>query len=644
MLPHINKIYFSLILFFTSIFSLSLPAQIPSTENIEIFPVDQIRPGLTGTTYTVLQGIEIIPLETTILGVARNMLGPGMHLIIAKLTDEKTAITGAVHGMSGSPLFIDGKIVGALSRRIATFEKDGHCGYTPIADMLAVNRMMPEALPPIVARFPHASWFVLSTNKHSPASASHRFSFATKAPATARYLPTSLTRPSEALTHLTSQLRPLGLPITLAGLSPKAAELVQAYFPLPNTDFDHPIIPAGASRPASSARGKNEPLSNPDLLRPGSAVAAVMMTGDLRLGGTGTLTWRRGNRILGFGHPMYAFGQTQFPMANAEIISTIPSYYRPYKLSNIGPTLGTILEDRLSAIGGLIGPTPPLATYQIRREHNGTPLPTLTGEFINHPRITPSILGYALAAALDGSDETSSRILTADITGSLQLKELPTLDLSFFYSGQDTEIFQAIFNQVNTLLIVYQQEITPIEATHLDLHIRTSEKQHLYTIEKVATDFNAYPRSGTIRATITLRERLTDSTRTEALTIPIPENIRPGTTFTLRIAGSSELDALDTYPRLTTITDLAATIRTLNERRRTNALYAQILTPTVGQILDTRPMPSLPPSIYKLLERSTTSTQARPLRDNVWLEIAHPLPAVIQGSIDLSLQINRPPE
>jgi hypothetical protein len=552
-----------------------------------------------------------------------------MHLIIAKLIDEKTALTGAVHGMSGSPLFIDGKIAGALSRRISLFEKDGHCGFTPITDMLAVNRIMPPNLShissPISAKFPLKIFASQSTCHASP-----------------RFLPISLTRTPESLSRLSTQIRPLGLPITLSGLSPRAAELAQTYFPLPNTEFEHPIIPAAASRPSST--DKNHPLANPDLLRPGSAVAAVLMTGDLQLGGTGTLTWRQGNRILGFGHPMFAFGQTQFPMANAEIITTIPSYYRPYKLSNIGPILGTILEDRLSAIGGLIGPIPSLAKYHIQREHNNKPLPPLTGQFINHPRITPSILGYAFAAALDGSDETSSRILTADITASLHLKNLPTLDLSLFHSGQDFEIFNLLFRQLITLLTIYRQDITPIEATHLDIHIRTSEKQHIHTIEKASTDFNSYPRKGTIRLTVTLRERLTDTLHTHTFTLPIPENIRPDTTFTLRVAGAEELDAYETYPRLASTTDIPATIHTLNARRRTNALYAQIITPTLGQILNTRPMPSLPPSIYNLLERSTASTIAKPLRENIWLEKAFPLPALIQGAIDLTLKIDRPPQ
>ncbi|MDD2676594.1 MAG: SpoIVB peptidase S55 domain-containing protein, partial [Methylacidiphilaceae bacterium] len=118
-----------------------LPARLPASVPQEpIFPKSQLRPGMHGLTYTVLQGQKIEPLQTEILGIAKDYVGPGLDLIIAKLIDAKTATIGAVHGMSGSPLYVDGKLVGALSRRIASFEKDGHCGFTPIEDMLRVEQ------------------------------------------------------------------------------------------------------------------------------------------------------------------------------------------------------------------------------------------------------------------------------------------------------------------------------------------------------------------------------------------------------------------------------------------------------------------------------------------------------------------------
>ncbi|MDW8349185.1 MAG: sporulation protein SpoOM [Verrucomicrobiae bacterium] len=626
----------SLTLFLTTIIHLhaladySAIASDSPPETTPIFPLEDIRPGLTGTTYTVLQGTEIVPIQTTILGTAYNMLGPGLHLIIAKLTDEKTALTGAVHGMSGSPLYIEGKLAGALSRRITLFEKDGHCGFTPIQDMLTVNQMMPPhntSLSPSPTTLHFTKLYPHLTTTHPPKQKT-------------KFLPISHTRPPHSLHFLSQQIQPLAIPLTYTGLSPRSAELLLSRFPLPIADGNFIPIPAAASRPHPSS--PSNPLSDPSLLKPGSPVSALLMTGDIQIGGTGTLTWRESNRILGFGHPMFAFGETEFPMANAEIISTIPSYFLPYKLSNIGPPLGTILQDRLSAIAGLIGPSPHLATYTIHREHNHKPLPTLSGQFINHPLITPTLLAFAFAAALEGSDQTSSRILTADITASLHLENLPTLDLSLFHSGQDFEIFDAIIQQLLPLLTLYRQDITPVKATRLDLHVHTSEKQHIWTIEKASTDFNLYPRQAPIRLSVTLRERLTNSTHTHTLILPIPENIRPGTQLTLRIAGARELDALDTPPRLNSTTHLPSIIHTLNSRRRTNALYAQILTPTIGQILDTRPMPSLPPSILKLLERSTTSTRAQPLPHHIWTETSLPLPALIQGLIDLTIQVDRP--
>ena len=123
------------VLLFTAAIALAEPGP-PAGE---IFPVEKIRPGLKGKAYTVMQGTDIVPLDVEIYGVLRDFIGPKVHLIVGKLVDERTKLTGAVHGMSGSPLYIEGKIAGALSYRLTQFEKEGWCGFTPIADMIAAD-------------------------------------------------------------------------------------------------------------------------------------------------------------------------------------------------------------------------------------------------------------------------------------------------------------------------------------------------------------------------------------------------------------------------------------------------------------------------------------------------------------------------
>ena len=157
---------------------INYPAQ--PTGDVPVFPKDQIKPGMIGYTFTVMQGSTVVPVRTRVVGVAAGGLGPGLDMIIGILDDPKTDLTGAVHGMSGSPLYLadpatgQWKMAGALSRRIAMFEKDGHCGFTPIEDMLAVRAKLTEApqpgsLPQRLGAAPLVPAPAVATNETEPA-------------------------------------------------------------------------------------------------------------------------------------------------------------------------------------------------------------------------------------------------------------------------------------------------------------------------------------------------------------------------------------------------------------------------------------------------------------------------------------------
>lgn len=566
---------------------------VPETQ--EPFPLEHIVPNMKGTTYTVLQGTKIVPVETIILGVEKNGLGPGLDMVIGKLVDPKTELTNAVHGMSGSPLYAvdptDGKLkmVGALSRRIAFFEKDGHCGFTPIKDMLAVDKHVRQGMGK-------------QTVSNSPAAA------------------------AKGLAGLKSKYRPMAVPLTISGGSAGLWEALAKEMGLPDDLFV--VTPGGGQKPELALEAKD--------LVPGSPVAAVLMTGDVGIAGTGTLTWREGDRVLGFGHPMFGFGESGLPMATAEIITTIPSYAMPFKLSNTGKIVGTVSQDRWSAIGGLVGPKPTMYPYRIERMHDGESRPVIQGEFFPHEFLSPLLLSMAFSQSLMVNDDMS-RTLEISIQGELTFANAPTLKLDNFIAAESGATFWASIQFMMPLMQLYNQNEEKLVATGLNLKIETTEKPIAYRIESILTDKKKYEPGETVKVYAEVRKEYGDR-ELKTFEFELPENLRRGR-VDLALGNASTLDRSRLVRLMGQAKTVAERVNALNERRLDNQLLLQVSTPAAGLMLDDQEMPSLPASARMLLAGANTSDQPLTLNKQIWLEQTQPLDGQISGLQRLSIEI-----
>ncbi|QSR89513.1 SpoIVB peptidase S55 domain-containing protein [Methylacidiphilum caldifontis] len=558
-----------------------------STSPSEYYPKDKLKPGMRGITYTVLQGDKIEPLQTEILGIAKNYIGPGLDLIIAKLVDPKTAVIGAVHGMSGSPLYVDGKLVGALSRRIASFEKDGHCGFTPIEDMLKVEWM----------------------ENQSSASPSQYLSMGSRSS-------WNLIAPQQLGGFSQQRTDWLAVPLTISGIN---QNLFEKYLKRFGWDkFPFLVVSGGAeSRPV--------PVQ-PESLQPGSPVSAVMMTGDISIGGTGTLTWRKGMNILAFGHPMFGFGKSDLPMAMAEVITTIPSYETPYKLANIGSVIGTILEDRLSAIGGKIGSLPPMASYSLKRIHDDKMMKPLEGRFISHPSLSPMLVNLALAEALSSTD-SASRTFSVKVEGKVLFENLPSLSLGGFYSGHDTDIIDATMEITKPLNLLFEQPWIEPKIKSLDLSVVSSEKEKIWMVEKIFTDFQKYKPSSQVHLQLELKEKYGEKLF-RTVSLDIPPTVNTPTTLSVRVLSGNILDKIILDKKIQGITDARELIEALNKRHKTNSLYIQLVAESPGEVRAGHPLPSLPLSFTVLSNATNISKNTVPDNEQILTEIEMELPGM----------------
>src|ERR1700678_1669565 len=294
----------------------AMPAAAPAVT--QFFPLAEVKRGLRGVAYTVFEGVNPEPMEVEILGTLKDALGPGQDMILAQLHGVKPEYTGVVAGMSGSPVYIDGRLVGALSYRIGQFSKEPIAGITPIEYMLQV-------------RDGDGSAAAIGANGRGAKqdagillSASDDGSFSGRG-------------------GKQPEMRAMETPLMFGGFSQETVERFGDRFRAIGLT---PVVGLGG---ADSAAVQPEPLV------PGSAVSAVLVRGDLSMAGTCTVTYVDPKRLLACGHPITQYGPVDMPMTKATVLASLASPLNAFKIINTTETVGAFTEDRASAIMGRFG-------------------------------------------------------------------------------------------------------------------------------------------------------------------------------------------------------------------------------------------------------------------------------------------------
>jgi hypothetical protein len=363
--------------------------------NAPLIPLAELQPGMKGEVWTVFQGRDSEPFTVQVTGILRNALGPGKSMILCELTDPRVQNMGAVAGMSGSPLYIDGKLAGVLAYQIQRFETVRYAGFTPISDMLEVS-----TLPPGRDSFVPTPIPVKGDRGNQRATG-----------------PVAAPAPFTAITPAFS----------LGGLAPDVAALLEPQFAALGLSVNAlGGNDGGSDNPAPAA-------ATPPSLRPGDVVAVALAVGDISLAGTGTVSYVDGNRILAFGHPMLSLGATELPMASAEIVAILPSQYNSIKLSNTGGIIGSFSQDRLSGIYGELGRKPAMVPVDIdfpaRLNRK-----SLHFEVVRNEQVLPTIAATGLAQAVMGSNE-SGLAQGFKVTTTVSFPGSAPVELSQLYPG-----------------------------------------------------------------------------------------------------------------------------------------------------------------------------------------------------------------
>ena len=557
-------------------------------------PLEDIQKGMKVTGYTVFEGHTIEPFSGTVKGFVRNMLGPQRDVIIVEFEDERLKHTGIMHGMSGSPVYIGNKLIGAVSLALSPFPLDPIAGVTPIAYML--DEGLDGAAPP------------------------------------------------PSLASLFTRRSLIG-PLTLAGIEPQVFERFRRRFD--NFPGGVRLLPPAHSAAAASAPRPDRRVDpqGSDRLEPGSAVALTLLDGDSSLTATGTVTWRDGNKIYAFGHPFLTLGEVSFPMAGAEVVASIADQTYPFKLANAGPPIGAVVRDRITAIVGEVGAVPKMIPVRMAFHYPDGDGRTFSYRMIEDINLTPMLLELALS----NSVQRQWRHLTKGtyrVQARIELQDGRSIGFDDFYVAGDGDVPGSLQDAVADLgtrfTALYVNRFRPVSVARVEMDVHIDPRVLYYTIEDVI------PRTGEVRAggivplTLVLRRHRGGIVR-RAIDVPIPRGVG-GETLTLRVLdarsadGSADDGGRPDPDRAANFDEL---VRSLDGGRSSGRLYIQLSRQEPGLMVDDHALAGLPPSIRHVLE-GDSKTQARLNSLLVWEE-SIPLDGFVEGRRELSVAVRTPP-
>ena len=570
--------------------STSLPAQ------TKTFPVDEIRPGMVGIGRTVFDGDRLEEFKVQVLGVLRNSVGTRRNLILARLEGGPLANTGVIAGMSGSPVYIDGRLVGAVSYSLGQFPKEPIAGITPIDEMRE-----DATLPGPRRQVARIDLPLPLTQEGLRASLSQAFAW--MRPFADNPSDVQVLGGTSVNAGMATMLRPIATPLTLGGFDPSVIDPIAAAF---RDQGFLPIMAGSMQSPPSGSRAAAPPL------RPGDPIGVALLNGDLEVGATGTVTDVDGNHVYAFGHPFYGLGPTEFPMTRAHVFGILPSLAASQKIASTGEVIGIVQQDRATTIAGTLGPGPTMIPIKLTLNSERGTRKTFNISMVRDQLLTP-LLAYVSILNTLTSYERQNGVGTYAVKGSATLKKYGDLSFEDLFTGDQPSVGAAasIVGPINLLL---RNAFEDVEFSSLNLEIDASEQPRSATLERVWVSETRVRPGSTATVNVLLRTYRGDQV-TKSIPIQIPANARGS--VSIMVADGVRLSQFETrelqvQPMQTR--GLPQMIRVLNGARKNNRLYVRLVTRDDGAVVKGESLAALPGSVLAVMESDRSGGSFRPLQ------------------------------
>jgi SpoIVB peptidase S55 len=541
---------------------LSFTAFAQPSKPVDTISVNQIHAGMHGVAYTVFQGTKPEAMEVEVLGVLKNANGPKGDIILVRLGGAKAEYTGVVAGMSGSPVYLDGKLAGAVAFRIGEFSKEPIAGVTPINEMLEISALdRTPASVPVEAKAAAS----ISSKTASPGIGS---------------LPEK---------DFANYLKPIETPLVFNGFSEDTVQSFASRF-------------ASAGIVPVMGMGSVSDTKQPEPMEPGSAVSAILVRGDMDIAATCTVTYMDANQLLACGHPLMQFGMIDMPMTKAQVLATLSSPLNAFKIVNATEPVGAFVQDRHNGILGEFGKKPEMipVTLTIHGESSDK---QIHYEVLNNARLSPVAMMATVFNALHGVNEYGEET-TYRMKGRIRVDGYPDVSMQDMFAATDGSqpgAMLAATSLGDRFSRIYDNPYSMPDIRGVQLDFDIVHERRWARLESARTDITEARPGDDI-----VIEALLRPYRGEAIVQHIPVRIPTSASKgPLRIL-VSDGDTLDHLrhgsPAMAHKLDLASTIASLNKEHVNNRVYVSLLEANPEAMIADKIMPSLPPSIMNVMD------------------------------------------
>jgi hypothetical protein len=573
---------------------LLLLAPLARAQSSEILPLDQVQPGMQGYAYTIFAGDQVEKFDLEVLGVMPNFLGPKQSIILVQLKGQRVEHTGVVAGMSGSPVYINGKLAGALSLKLGVFTKEPIAGVTPIQDVIsggsgnAATNANGSGLPPL---------------------------------------------PQETALRAGVQngaaLQSIETPLVFSGFQPAA---IEKFAPQLNT---YGFV---------AAQGGTTPARPDDSnLRPGDMAGMVLVQGDASINSACTVTAVQDDKVFLCGHPFLSLGDVQLPMARSRVVTTLSSDLASTKIVNVGGSIGTITGDHLTAVTGKLGAVPAMIPMDLDLK-TAVGEKNLHFEMVNHPKLTPLLVALTAFNGLT-QNVVYGEGTTLRMSGEIKLKGHPAVQLENTFAPGDSlnpDAMPIALILMTDFARLFANTFETPQFEKISLHVESVPGRQSYTIESAWLEKGEATPGETLRVRVLLRP-YRGTARIEETTIRVPDQIGHGTTLRVLV---SDADWLNRASRGFAFIGapggpqgLDQLIGLLNRERHNDRLYVGLFAPSPTMLWDDKELPNVPLSQISIVDGKPGPGSVQILRESLASESSIPLGGPVTGVISLNLPV-----
>jgi len=576
---------------------------------LSILPVSQIKAGMKGKGKSVFMGSKIEEFDVEILGVLHNFQ-PKRNLILAKLKNSILDEAGVIQGMSGSPVYVDGKLIGAVAYSYGTFTKEAIAGITPIAEMLAISEgdISKSSFSPRIPIKKHLTLEELfEINKE--------FFQARSAGADEGQI-----------------FKPLSIPLVFSGFSSPVFEKAKTFFSKLG------FIPL---RAGSSAQSLDE-VSPPDMtLQEGAPVGVQLIGGDMNMSAVGTVTYVDGSRILAFGHPLYNLGAVDYAMTKAKVIAVIPSLSTSVKVAVTDIIVGRFSQDRTSGVLGELGKMPQFIPINFKMLNAKGKIRDFKVKITNDKILTPALVNLAVTNIMS-IEERSYGDLTIELNGNVYLDNGMSIHLEDLFSGTfDFSIVNLSSLVSAVVFFLTNNEFEELAIHRIDLNFRVAEEVRFSYLEKVWLDKYDVSPGEKIQIKIYSRNFRGESMLKE-VSLAAPQ-LQSGSEFYIVIGDAASIHQIETKQYRTQAfvpRSLNQLVRILSSLRKNNRIYFKILAAKPGLFLKGEEMPNLPPTMKSMFSSPrVASSVPTELNRSTLGEYQIPINYVFKGAALIPIKI-----